>query len=215
MRVKSCGNRSLCHGRWRSCGDWRWRLEVDTCRNVLVPCYPSTDRSAKKVHRKFHLPSFHDIRAYFVSRLARIFYGNRLSFSLFNLIYIITLREITYGRLSKLRTFSLLKSRERKSVFEKIFNKYISHREMNVKDEPVSRVYLTNVYIQRWTRVIHRNSGKKSRETLLTTSKKAVNWIFEMVTIIFETINISIRIQLLLIVIVKFFEFYVYIDTLN
>lgn len=36
-----------------------------------------------------------------------------------------------------------------------------------------------------------------------------------MVTIIFETINISIRIQLLLIVIVKFFEFYVYIDTLN
>lgn len=36
-----------------------------------------------------------------------------------------------------------------------------------------------------------------------------------MVTVIFETINISIRIQLLLIVIVKFFEFYVYIDTLN
>lgn len=103
------------------------------------------------------------------------FYGNGVSFSLFNLIYIITLREITYGRLSKLRTFSLLKSRERKSVFEKIFNKYISHREMNVKDEPISRVYLTNVYIQRWTRVIHRNSGKKSRESLLTTSKKAVN----------------------------------------
>lgn len=51
------------------------------------------------------------------------FYGNGVSFSLFNLIYIITLREITYGRLSKLRTFSLLKSRERKSVFEKIFNK--------------------------------------------------------------------------------------------
>lgn len=100
-------------------------------------------------------------------------------------------------------------------MFEKIFNKYIFHREMNVKDEPVSRVYLTNVYIQRWTRVIHRNSGKKSRESLLTTSKKAVNWIFEMVTIIFETINISIRIRLLLIVIVKFFEFYVYIDTLN
>lgn len=46
---------------------------------------------------------------------------------------------------------------------------------MNVKDEPVSRIYLTNVYIQRWTRVIHRNSGKKSRESLLTTSKKAVN----------------------------------------
>lgn len=43
--------------------------------------------------------------------------------------------------------FPLLKSRERKSVFEKIFNKYIFHREMNVKDEPVSRIYLTNVYI--------------------------------------------------------------------
>lgn len=211
MRVKSCGNRSLCHGRWRSCGDWRWRLEVDTCRNVLVPCYPSTDRSAKKVHRKCHLPSFHDIRAYFVSRLARIFLWKRcfLFFIQLDIYYYIT-RDYVRGRLSKLRTFSLLKSRERKSVFEKIFNKYIFHREMNVKDEPVSRVYLTNVYIQRWTRVIHRNSGKKSRESLLTTSKKAVNWIFEMVTIIFETINISIRIRLLLIVIVKFFEFYVY-----
>lgn len=130
-------------------------------------------------------------------------------------IYYYITRDYVRGRLSKLRTFSLLKSRERKSVFEKIFNKYIFHREMNVKDEPVSRVYLTNVHIQRWTRVIHRNSGKKSRESLLTTSKKAVNWIFEMVTIIFETINISIRIRLLLIVIVKFFEFYVYIDTLN
>lgn len=130
-------------------------------------------------------------------------------------IYYYITRDYVRGRLSKLRTFSLLKSRERKSVFEKIFNKYIFHREMNVKDEPVSRIYLTNVYIQRWTRVIHRNSGKKSRESLLTTSKKAVNWIFEMVTIIFETINISICIRLLLIVIVKFFEFYVYIDTLN
>lgn len=163
MRVKSCGNRSLCHGRWRSCGDWRWRLEVDTCRNVLVPCYPSTDRSAKKVHRKCHLPSFHEIRAYFVSRLARIFYGNGVSFSLFNLIYIITLREITYGRLSKLRTFSLLKSRERKSVFEKIFNKYIFHREMNVKDEPVSRVYLTNVYIFKDGRVSFIGTVERSR----------------------------------------------------
>lgn len=56
---------------------------------------------------------------------------------------------------------------------------------------------------------------KEVARELVNTSKKAVNWIFEMVTIIFETINISIRIQLLLIVIVKFFEFYVYIDTLN
>lgn len=197
-----------------------WRLTL-TARSRHVS---QRSRSVLSFHRSIREKSASKMPLTKLSRYSRLFriptrkdFLWKRSFLFFiqlDIYYYIT-RDYVRGRLSKLRTFSFLKSRERKSVFEKIFNKYIFHREMNVKDEPVSRIYLTNIYIQRWTRVIHRNSGKKSRESLLTTSKKAVNWIFEMVTIIFETINISIRIQLLLIVIVKFFEFYVYIDTLN
>lgn len=126
VRVKSCGNRSFCHGRWRSCGDWRWRFKVDTCRNVLVSCYPSIDRFAKKVHRKCHLPSFHNIRVYFVSRFARIFYGNDVSRSqllfftqLDIYIYIIRGRDYVEKILEASNVFTL---RKRKSVFEKMFN---------------------------------------------------------------------------------------------
>lgn len=189
VRVKSCGNRSFCHGRWRSCGDWRWRFKVDTCRNVLVSCYPSIDRFAKKVHRKCHLPSFHDIRVYFVSRFARIFYGNDVSrsqflfFTQFDIYIHILFGEITWRRFSKLRTFSLLESENQclkkcsiigmLSSRTPISTTHLSSWNKCRKDE--LRVFLTNVYIQILDAC--RSVERSIARDILLTTRKGKLWI--------------------------------------
>lgn len=145
-----------------------WRLTL-TARSRHVS---QRSRSVLSFHRSIREKSASKMPLTKLSRYSRLFriparkdfLWKRcfLFFIQLDIYYYIT-RDYVRGRLSKLRTFSLLKNRERKSVFEKIFNKYISHHEMNVKDEPVSRVYLTNVYIFKDGRVSFIGTVERSR----------------------------------------------------
>lgn len=98
----------------------RAATDVDGSKSTRVATfsfrvYLSTDRSAKKVHRKCHLPSFHDIHAYFVSRQGKDFLWKRCFQKpdpfLYS-IYIITLYGRDYVRKILEAFFERLKSKE-------------------------------------------------------------------------------------------------------
>lgn len=91
---------------------------------------------------------------------------------------------------------------------------------MNVKKMSYEFLeFIERIYIFRYRRVPCIGTVERSlvRNGLLTTSRKAVNWIIKMVRIIFKIINILIYlfVQLLLLIIIKFSKLYAYANALN